>query len=92
MPIANEDGYGALLDAVEAATVFHDTLTITDQIWDCLEDNGYVVVKSNTKKLLPADVRQIRAMHRRGASQADIAHAYRVNPATVSRIVRGIYH
>lgn len=46
----------------------------------------------NKKKLSPVQVREIRAYHRRGESQADIAYLYGVNPATVSRIVRGEYH
>lgn len=92
MRISHADGWGALLDAVEGTGKIHDTFSFTDQIWDLLEDEGYVVVKANTKKLLPADVRKIRMGYKAGATQADLAESFRVNPATVSRIVRGIYH
>lgn len=46
----------------------------------------------NHKKLSAREVREIRAYHRRGESQRDIAYLFNVNPATVSRIVRGLYH
>ena len=87
--IAYEDGFGALLDALEGED--HDTVGKADRIWDRLEDQGYVIVKSNEKKLLSADVREIRTKYKTGASQVDLAHMYRVNPATISRIVRGLY-
>lgn len=87
--IAYEDGFGALLDALEGEV--HDTVGKADRIWDRLEDQGYVIVKSNEKKLLSADVREIRTKYKTGASQVDLAHMYRVNPATISRIVRGLY-
>lgn len=91
MQISHADGWGALLDAVEGTGKIHDTFSFTDQLWDLLEDEGYVVVKANTKKLHPANVRDIRASHKRGMSQAEIAWSYQINPATVSRIVRGEY-
>ena len=46
----------------------------------------------NRRKLSDYEVKDIRAAYRGGMSQKDLAHAYGVNPATVSRIVRGIYH
>lgn len=46
---------------------------------------------SNEKKLSAQDVRDMRAAHKRGTTQADLAREYSVNSATVSRIVRGIY-
>lgn len=46
---------------------------------------------SNEKKLKPQDVREMRAAHKRGTRQADLARQFAVNSATVSRIVRGIY-
>lgn len=86
------DAYGALLDAVEDTGKVHDTMTFADQIMDSLDDNGYVIVKANTKKLVPAQVRAIRAKHKLGDTQAELADYYGVNPATISRIVRGEYH
>lgn len=46
---------------------------------------------NNRKKLSLGEVADIRKMRRFGVTQADIAAEYGVNPATVSRIVRGIY-
>lgn len=49
--------------------------------------------RSNAKKLTADEVAGIRRLHQRSAlSQREIAEAFDVNPATVSRIVRGIYH
>lgn len=46
----------------------------------------------NRPKLTDHEVKDIRAAYRGGMSQKDLAHAYGVNPATISRTVRGIYH
>lgn len=92
MTIAYEDGFGALLDAVDRLGTFHDVIGTADRIWDCLEDEGYVIVRSNEKKLTGSQVRMIRAKHKQGYSQAFLGDEYGVNPATISRIVRGIYH
>lgn len=46
----------------------------------------------NRQKLSEREVKDIRAAHRGGMIQRDLADAYGVNPATISRIVRGIYH
>jgi|GEM_PF-4205802 len=46
----------------------------------------------NRKKLRPNDVRAIRDLNLSGESNREIADLFGVNPATVSRIVRGIYH
>ncbi|BBC53844.1 putative HTH DNA binding domain protein [Mycobacterium phage PP] len=48
--------------------------------------------RPNRKKLSDEDVRNIRALRRSGVKQSDIADSYDVNRATVSRIVRGVYH
>jgi DNA-binding NarL/FixJ family response regulator len=48
--------------------------------------------KSNRPKLTDREVRSIRAMHRKGVTQHEIADIYDIHNATVSRIVRGIYH
>lgn len=47
---------------------------------------------NNKRKLSDREVRDIREAHRNGMSQKDLADSYEVNPATVSRIVRRIYH
>lgn len=48
---------------------------------------------SNAKKLTRSEVLQMRREYRNGLmTQRDLADTYGINPATVSRIVRGIYH
>lgn len=47
----------------------------------------------NKKKLKEREVKQIRHCYDNSLmSQGDLASAFGVNPATISRIVRGIYH
>lgn len=49
--------------------------------------------RPNARKLTPSEVRQLRTEYRRGAmNQRELASTYDLNPATVSRIVRGVYH
>ncbi|QJD50147.1 helix-turn-helix DNA-binding domain protein [Mycobacterium phage Danforth] len=48
--------------------------------------------RENRKKLTDREVRAIRDAARLGRKQVDLAYDYDVNPATISRIVRGIYH
>ncbi|ASZ75482.1 HTH DNA binding protein [Mycobacterium phage Kimona] len=48
--------------------------------------------RPNRRKLSKQDAEHIRGLIRAGHKQRDIASAYDVNPATVSRIARGIYH
>lgn len=45
----------------------------------------------NRKKLTAAEVARMRRWHTEGWSQAELADAFDVNDATISRIVRGIY-
>lgn len=47
---------------------------------------------NNGKKLGPGEVRRMRQWHADGWKQSTLADAFDVNPATVSRIVRGLYH
>ncbi|ASR77150.1 HTH DNA binding protein [Mycobacterium phage MyraDee] len=47
---------------------------------------------NNRKKLGKRDADTIRQMKRAGFTQREIAASFDVNPATVSRIIRGIYH
>ena len=46
----------------------------------------------NRRKLSKHEVQDIRAAYQGGMSQSDLADAYGVNPATISRTVRGIHH
>lgn len=48
--------------------------------------------KDNRPKLQPADVRHIKELVRLGFSRREVARAYDVNPSTVSRLVKGVYH
>ena len=50
------------------------------------------IKRANRKKLDRFAASDIRQMHRTGVSQRALADIYDVNPATISRIVRGIYH
>lgn len=47
----------------------------------------------NRKVLSKSDAKRIRAWYRKGVfTQAELAEKFEVNPSTISRIVRGIYH
>lgn len=48
--------------------------------------------RPNRKKLTKQEVKDIRDAFRGGVKQKDLADNYGVNRATISRIVRGIYH
>ncbi|AGT14298.1 HTH DNA binding protein [Mycobacterium phage Adzzy] len=48
--------------------------------------------RPNRRKLTEREVRDIREAYRGGMKQKDLASNYDVNPATISRTVRGIYH
>lgn len=48
--------------------------------------------RPNRQKLTSREVRDIRDAYFGGAKQSDLADRYGVNPATISRTVRGIYH
>lgn len=49
--------------------------------------------RANAKKLTADEVNRIRSLHKaQTMNQRDIAEAFDVNPATISRIVRGVYH
>lgn len=48
--------------------------------------------RPNRHKLTEQEVKDIRDAYQSGMRQRDLAENYGVNPATISRIVRGIYH
>ncbi|AHJ86661.1 HTH DNA binding protein [Mycobacterium phage CRB1] len=48
--------------------------------------------RPNRKKLTKQEVKDIRDAYFGGAKQKDLARSYGVNPATISRTIRGIYH
>lgn len=47
---------------------------------------------NNNRKLTEREVQEIREHSRMGWKNADLARAFDVNPATISRIIRGQYH
>lgn len=48
--------------------------------------------RTNKPKLSKRDVDMMRQLKRLGATNRELATAYDVNPATVSRTIRGMYH
>lgn len=46
----------------------------------------------NRRKLSAREVKDIREAYRGGMRQKDLADNYGVNPSTINRTVRGIYH
>ncbi len=55
---------------------------------DDLQNHG-----RNRKKLSGREVKEIRNLARASdLTQREIADCYDINPATVSRIIRGVYH
>lgn len=48
--------------------------------------------RTNKPKLSKRDVEMMRSLSRLGASNTELATAYDINRATVSRIIRGVYH
>jgi Trp operon repressor len=73
---------------------------INDLVEEVLAENAQLKKKllldlrvpSNRKKLSKREAAHIRELKRNGLNQASIAQIYDVNPATISRIVRGQYH
>ncbi|RYH53153.1 MAG: helix-turn-helix domain-containing protein [Alcaligenaceae bacterium] len=67
---------------------------LTKTVRDLTAQIRYAQAKAdNRKKLTAVEVAEIRRMYRNtGFSQREIADIYDVNPATISRTVRGIYH
>lgn len=53
---------------------------------------GATAKPNNRKKLGKQEVKSIRDLKRIGCSNKEIADVFDVNPGTISRIVRGIYH
>lgn len=56
------------------------------------EDIMDIFRSMNRKKLTDSEVRTLRMKHRAGATQLELAKEFGINPATVSRIVRGLFH
>lgn len=73
-----------------------DSMTIGEiqEYVEALEDEVSSLRRKtdNRKKLDERDAARIRELYDRDWSQAALADAFDVNPATISRIVRGIYY
>lgn len=57
-----------------------------------LDEHAKGAHRPNRKKLTKREVETIHQLHRSGAKNVDIAYSFDVNPATISRIVRGLYY
>lgn len=73
--------------AVELASIVDENFRLKERVAE-LEAKPL----DNRHKLTRHEVQDIRAAHRGGMKQKDLAINYGVNPATISRIVRGVYH
>lgn len=76
----------AVLREIDALVSERDALAATVEWYAEQARNG------NRRRLSDSDVKHIRELHRKGFTQTEIASIYDVNKATVSRIVRHIYH
>lgn len=79
-------------DAVEQLLLAANTLEL--RIRELEDENRRLKAGPlNQKKLSDREVALLREMYRTGeCNQADLARSFDINRATVSRIVRGIYH
>lgn len=74
------------------------TIAILGELRDHIEklevENQQLRKAINNKKVLSeSDVNRIRSWYSKGLfTQAELAEKFEVNPATISRTVRGIYH
>lgn len=57
-----------------------------------VEELEFLAKNENKPKLTTREVEHIHELARAGHTQTDIASMFDVNRATVSRIVRGLYH
>lgn len=75
-------------------TALASEAALHERIAELEAENAWLSAKlDNTKKLSHRDVTRMRAMYREGDyTQSELADIFDVNPATVSRTVRGIYH
>lgn len=86
------------------STAFKSVAEIAQAIDDLLVENAELrrqiaagstssaAARTNKPKLSKRDVEMLRSLKRLGASNTELATAYDLNRATVSRIVRGQYH
>lgn len=75
-------------------TALASELELHERIAELEAENAELLAKlDNSKKLSYRDVQRMKAMYREGGyTQAELADIFDINPATVSRTVRGIYN
>lgn len=80
---------------------FETIVNVVNEFDELLQELNYLrkrvdelenLPRNNRPKLTEQEVRDIRSAYRGGMSQVDLANNYGVNPATISRTVRGLYH
>jgi len=77
-------------EAVEQLLLAANTLEL--RIRELEVENRRLKSPTNRKRLAKREVALMREMHRNGVRQVELARSFDVNRATVSRIVRGLYH
>jgi predicted transcriptional regulator len=66
---------------------------LAGRTWSDITDHGRVFsARRKRPRVEPGDAARMRALHARGTTQADIAEAFGVSTACVSRIVNNITH
>ena len=98
---AKDDQIAVLLDEVELLRELNkdllEQLAVAKRVFGEAFVKGQLEAETgpsrpNRKKLSAQDVKDIRQAFQGGMSQSDLAKNYGVNPATISRTVRRIYH
>ena len=77
------------LELINARLQAHN-VDLAARLFDLKQPAAYK--PSNKRKLSQSDVKLIHQMKRNGSPNTEIASVFDINRATVSRIVRGIYH
>lgn len=81
--------FRALVD--ELTEVFKENNALRAEVAELKLMNG--PARTNKKKLTKREVAEIRRLGRTtGMSQRELAEIYDINQATVSRILKGVYH
>lgn len=80
------------MSIAELVQELNELIAERDELRRRVEELEFVARNENRPKLTDRDARRIRELERAGYTQSDIASMFDVNKATVSRIVRGIYH
>ena len=80
-------------ETIAAAVAALDELKLENaELRELLSETPTGPDRPNAKKLTDREVKEIREYKRAGFKNAELADMFDVNPATISRIVRGQYH